>query len=823
MKELIGKQLKHFRIDARLGTGGMGAVYRARDLNLQRNVAVKVMHPHLSEQEQFQQRFMQEARAAAGLNHPSIVEIYDFGQQNALLFMVMQFISGGSLAGHIKALQEQEQTARLGEILFLLAQVAQALHYAHGRGLIHRDVKPDNVLVQRLDSPDRPGEPPLRAIVTDFGLAKLVEGGVKTLTGTFMGTLPYMSPEQALGKSLDGRSDVYSLGVILYQLATGRLPFDITTPTEAVRKHMHETPPPPAQIRPGLPADIVSIIDTALAKEPDNRFQSASDMAGAIRAAMADPATAEAIRPAPGEQAVSLLTRLQASAPAEPDETGEQMPPPQEVDRLVVAQHDATPRTHQLEEAEITIGRGEENDVVLPAAEVSGQHVRLEKSDRGWQVVDLDSTNGTYLDGDRLLPNVPEEWEAGQSVRIGPYFLHWQAATASQAPGGRSDYRATEIPPEASRAESASGQLSIVVNPESVTVTPGASADVQVTLVNYGNTVEQYELELEGLPAAWVTLPEKPVALMPGDRGDLSVSLHPPQESEATAGEHPFRLIARSLGEEGERAVRPAAVIVEPFHRFSAELRPAHAKHGDTVHLTIRNEGNDEAQYVVRGEDPAQAITFGERQSITVPPGEETAVSLTLNAKERPRFGRGERLPFEVGVGAATGAERTFHGQLEVPARYSLGCIALAVVLLLLLGLGSCCANALFSGGGNGERDTSPPAAEEVEPVPVEEEEAIDEAQEVEPDSFRMVVDDVFTIRGRGTVLVGLIESGAIRPGDEILISGPNTNIETRVSAIERSGEVAEEAGSGEEAGLLVTGVDADEVSPGDVVTRTDE
>jgi halocyanin-like protein len=654
MKELIGKQLRHFRIDARLGTGGMGAVYRAQDLNLRRTVAVKVMHPHLSEQEQFQRRFMQEARAAAGLDHPSIVEIYDFGDEDDLLFMVMQFVAGGSLADHIEELRQKDRQAKLNEILFLLAQVAVALDYAHGRGLIHRDVKPDNVLVQRLDSPDRPGEPPLRAVVTDFGLAKLIEGGVKTATGTFMGTLPYMSPEQALGKDLDGRSDVYSLGVILYQLATGRLPFDISTPTDAVRKHMHETPPPPATLRPGLPAEVVSIIDRAIAKDPGERFQSAAEMARAVRAAITDPT--EAAQLAQEEQpAVSLLTQLQAAEPVTPDETGEQMPPPQNVDRLIVARQDATPQTHNLEKPAVTIGRREDNDVVLPAAEVSGQHARLEQTERGWQVVDLDSTNGTYLDDDRLLPNVPETWEAGQDLRIGPYFLQWQAATVPEAPGGRSAYRATEIPPEASQAQSAGGTLSIIINPENVTVAPGTRTEVQVALINYGNTVEQFGLEMEGLPVEWITVPQEPVGLMPGERADLSVSLHPPQDSQARAGEHSFRLIARALADDGEEAVTSGTLVVDPFHRFTAEIAPAHVSHGDTVQVSIRNEGNDEAQYTVRGQDPAQAILFDEQHTVTVAPGEEATVPLTLTAKEQPRVGRAQTLPFAVEVGAGDG------------------------------------------------------------------------------------------------------------------------------------------------------------------------
>jgi serine/threonine protein kinase len=278
MVDLVGRQIEQYQILSLVGRGGMGAVYKAHDQHLARHVALKVMHPHLADRSQFKQRFMQEARAAAGLDHPSIVKIYDFGYQQEALFTVMPFIGGGSLADHNRKLAQSKKAARLDEALYLLAQVATALAYAHRQGIVHRDVKPDNVLLKRLVSPDREDEPPLRAVVTDFGLAKLVEGGVKTETGMFMGTLPYMSPEQALGKDLDGRSDIYSLGVILYQLATGQLPLQINSPTEAVRKHMHETPPPPRTVEPGLPAELEAIIERAIAKEPDKRFQSGTDM-----------------------------------------------------------------------------------------------------------------------------------------------------------------------------------------------------------------------------------------------------------------------------------------------------------------------------------------------------------------------------------------------------------------------------------------------------------------------------------------------------------------------------------------------------------------
>ncbi|MFZ0545334.1 MAG: serine/threonine-protein kinase [Candidatus Promineifilaceae bacterium] len=283
MTNLIGKRLDHFRVDMLLGEGGMGSVYRAYDMNLARPVALKVMHPHLTRQPEFQQRFLQEAQASARLSHPNIVDIYHFGRREDLLYMAIEYIEGDSLGAYIGHLYRNKQFIRLDETLDLLAQVADGLDYAHRQGVVHRDVKPDNILIKVEEHPTEEGASVLRAVVTDFGLAKLREGGIQTVTGTLMGTLAYMSPEQCVGEELDGRSDIYSLGIVLYQLSTGRLPFNIKSPTDAIMKHMQEDPPPPRELRPGLPVEVEAVIARALAKKPDGRYKTAGQMAAALR------------------------------------------------------------------------------------------------------------------------------------------------------------------------------------------------------------------------------------------------------------------------------------------------------------------------------------------------------------------------------------------------------------------------------------------------------------------------------------------------------------------------------------------------------------
>ncbi|MFN2228883.1 MAG: serine/threonine-protein kinase, partial [Anaerolineae bacterium] len=206
---LVGKTLDGtYRIEQLLGKGGMGSVYRARDVNLNRDVAIKVMHAHFTGDATFRARFLQEARAVANLDHPGIVQVYAFGQDLGQLYIVMDFIRGQTLSAWLKRLAEGGKIIALSESLSIVRRVALALHYAHEKGVLHRDIKPSNIMLKPTDpSLQVDADLPFEPVLTDFGLAKLAEGGVQTQTGTTMGTPTYMSPEQCMGYEPDRRSD----------------------------------------------------------------------------------------------------------------------------------------------------------------------------------------------------------------------------------------------------------------------------------------------------------------------------------------------------------------------------------------------------------------------------------------------------------------------------------------------------------------------------------------------------------------------------------------------------------------------------------------
>jgi serine/threonine protein kinase len=307
---LIGRTIGKYKVVERLGRGGMAEVYKAHQEALDRYVAIKLMHSFLADDQDFLSRFKREARSMAALNHPNIVSVYDFdveGKQT--YYLVMEFVAGGTLKEKLEALARQGEQLSLAQAIRIVLEIADALSYAHGRGMIHRDIKPANIMLAE-DG---------RAVLTDFGIAKMLSGPSYTATGAMIGTPAYMSPEQGLGQPGDERSDLYSLGVLFFQMATGRLPFDADTPLAVVLKHVNEPVPTPNLLNPQLPQAIQNTITKSMAKNPDERFQTAHEMAQAIRGAVrsddislatALPAELLQDRPTPAPLATSAgLTR----------------------------------------------------------------------------------------------------------------------------------------------------------------------------------------------------------------------------------------------------------------------------------------------------------------------------------------------------------------------------------------------------------------------------------------------------------------------------------------------------------------------------------
>ncbi|MBU6423288.1 MAG: protein kinase [Chloroflexota bacterium] len=273
-----GSTLGKYQILGRLGQGGMATVYRAFQPSLERDVALKVLRAGFAEDEEFLDRFRREARAIAHLRHANIVQVFDFEEVDGRAFMAMEFLEGGTLKERMNELAERGQRLPHDEVVRIVQQVADALAYAHRLGIVHRDVKPSNVMLLA-DG---------RAVVTDFGIAKVLSGTRHTQTGVGVGTPEYMSPEQGQGTGVDQRADIYSLGVMTYEMLTGRVPFTADTPLAIVLAHMRDPLPLPSTIEPSVGPATERVLLKALAKDPEQRYDSATAFADALRAGVAE-------------------------------------------------------------------------------------------------------------------------------------------------------------------------------------------------------------------------------------------------------------------------------------------------------------------------------------------------------------------------------------------------------------------------------------------------------------------------------------------------------------------------------------------------------
>ena len=276
---LVGDEFAGYRVRAVLGRGGMSVVYQAENLRLSSVIALKVLAPELASDDVFRARFLEESRIAASLNHPNVIPIYDMGSQDDLLYIAMRYVSGTDMRQMIK------KRGRIlpATALFLIGQAARALDAAHRKGLVHRDVKPGNLLIERgSDDAD-----PDHVYLADFGITKhaMSRSGL-TSTGQFLGTIDYVAPEQIRGTSVLGLADQYSLGCVLYECLTGRVPFEKDLDAAIIWAHVEETPTMPTVLRPELPPEIDQVFGRVLAKRPDERYGSCREFVEAARMAL---------------------------------------------------------------------------------------------------------------------------------------------------------------------------------------------------------------------------------------------------------------------------------------------------------------------------------------------------------------------------------------------------------------------------------------------------------------------------------------------------------------------------------------------------------
>ena len=461
MNALVGKSLGQFRIVERIGAGGMATVFKAYQPVLDRYVAVKVLPDYHARDPIFKERFLREARAVARLDHTNIVQIYLFGEEENITYIVMQYVDGGTLKDTLK----QSGALAVTEALKFVIQAAEGLGAAHQQGIIHRDVKPANMLLRK-DG---------HLLLSDFGIVKILEGTTNlTRVGTGIGTPQYMSPEQGTGQAVDASSDIYSLGIVLFHCLTGRVPFNADSPLTITVKHLND-PLPIAFLRHvNVPAQIEQVIVKMTAKAPADRFQTTSECVGElVRAAAAAriqlpwnllPHVEISAEPVPS--GVNQFARPSASQPNQsqirPNQS-QPLPRPSLVtvscfrcqaqnpsDRLFctscgyeLADRKATVdrvsgpngrpvlarflmqnghmagRAFRFHQDLTTIGRTNGNDLIINGRTVSRRHARMWFDNGRWYLADMQSANGTFVNSMRLQPNQPVTLNDGDVLNFG--------------------------------------------------------------------------------------------------------------------------------------------------------------------------------------------------------------------------------------------------------------------------------------------------------------------------------------------------------------------------------------------------------------------
>jgi serine/threonine protein kinase len=306
MNEWVGRMLNKVHIDSLIARGGMAEVYLGTHTTLQREVAVKILRNQYEEDEDLLERFQREARVVAKLRHQNIVQVFDYDAVDERPYIVMEYVSGPSLSKYLSKLHKNKGKLELQEVNRILTGVAQALQYAHESGVVHRDIKPGNIILNSHSQPVNPGQPlpeDFEPVLTDFGLVRFLNSSRQTSAGQTAGTPAYMSPEQARGETTDGRTDIYSLGIVLYEMLSGKVPFDGETTMSILLKHVSDPPPP----IPGLLPELQKVLDKALAKNKEDRFQKPIELARVFNSvvnAQTEPSTFMGITPV--EQPVTI-------------------------------------------------------------------------------------------------------------------------------------------------------------------------------------------------------------------------------------------------------------------------------------------------------------------------------------------------------------------------------------------------------------------------------------------------------------------------------------------------------------------------------------
>ncbi|MBN1148435.1 MAG: DUF11 domain-containing protein [Anaerolineales bacterium] len=814
----MGRTLDRYRIIDHLADDYWGSVYKAYDPKFQRTTAIQILDPQLaanpspdrrqpqdrlSELIRLDEHFIQLARTLLGWRHSGIARVYDFGQvqlnleapgqgeqaagqpgQVTLTYLVREFMSGGNLRQLLKDLRNQDQWISLWEAVQIIRQVCLALDYAHQRRVEHGDLHPRNIFITQEPIEGLPYQP----VLVNLGL---VRAGLPALEPS---TSAYQSPEMKRGARFEARTDVFSAGVMLYELASGQLPVDAGGKSVVLETGSVLSILPPKILRSELPDELNKIIMRAMALKPNERFESAAEMAEALsqvlplaeqvktappgfaqaaagaaaagsgaallaayRNTLKNPVFTEAVPPEvvsmqapsasdsmPGEalpEAGQDLARLAQAAespapvesPASDDGPAWAAVPIQ--DRLHILETGAGQARGQkirsLEMRErLTIGRSRDNDVVIDHPSISRHHARIEFDGKNYRVFDLNSTNGTYLENQRLAAGKPQIWPEGENLRLGEIWLRLErkgqslptvAAVAEDTrPASMAEQKTQAmLPPVFAKGEDGSpidparialspdgGQVGALLEQPKLSVAPGESVSARLLLFNRGPQADIFQISIEGIPADW--MPNRPQAANVPANGQAEVKLiiKPPRAWQSRAGRHSATLrIAsrraqsepRQKQEQGSQVELRLELTVAAFSQFNASLRPRQIDSQEPGQVLIENQGNLPETFSLAWEDKAtEALRQGGALSfdppkvrVVIPAGQSAAVEYRAALLQPRWFGGEQGRAFTVHINSQTGQQQTITGEFIsrglIPAWAPVALASLCVMMMCVL------------------------------------------------------------------------------------------------------------------------------------------
>lgn len=552
----------------------LGRVFQALDTELRRPAAVRL----LPLEARLAQRLRELGQALLELKHPNIAELYDYGESGPFFYLAGELVPEGSLQTLLHRYARAGQRIPLQQGLELLRDAAAALEEAHRRGIVHGDLRPGNLLLRRSGLLEQ-----YTLKVGNFGLALMQNGEDLDDLEQLKGSPTHMAPEQFQGLPATFRSDIYALGVVLYEVATGLLPFEAKNRQDAAIRHIYTQPVPPRQVVPELPEALERAILRALAKNPIDRFADIGEMRDALQGLL-DRSVPSQARPT-----LRLGPELAGvTPPGIPAPEGSSKNP-----RISVCDSQGQVlRVIELGHGGLRLGRLEGNDVVLESERVSRHHLRVEWDGEQVYLSDLGSTNGTWLHGggssQQLLPQVATPWPWRSLVRLAPFWLRLDPPTPVGAK-----------------------RIGVSLEHSHLVLTPGEAASIRVKLINLGTTVDHFRIGLEGVPDHWL-LQSPEVQLNPGNQAAVTLTVLVPRSPEARAGEYELRVRAASRENPGESGAAAARWTVLPFADHALFLEPpsATARRMATYRVRLVNTGNIAARYGVLAEDEQHRLTF---------------------------------------------------------------------------------------------------------------------------------------------------------------------------------------------------------------------